>query len=361
MLPIDQAIAFVRHEDPQVGDLAMHCLEWVRWPQRLTGDFVLHAMRDQREKLTRWLDSFRTSEAVLDFAIDVLVATSAGKHAFWPPSVIAAAPDQLLTPERIEKFRWLKLRASASTTMLRAKVANLSLSTEELRDRLTSLCEEADRDMSAMSEQYQIGAVADSLASRGDVDWAMEKLDQFLGADNWMETWLFSLLRNASHRPAFDLGLRRFVDVDADKNNALISELVSVIPDLCTPEDAERVSPVWDRCPDRSRSYLIEAVGRLRFPEAEPVLIRMIETSDDLFVKTLGAVGLCEMLCTSTEATRLIDQMVDHGNFDPGMADVKELAVPLGIIIGAPFPKQAEWDRQLRRKHVRIGIGADAL
>ena len=361
MLPIDQVIAFARHEDPQVADLAMHCLEWVRLPQRLTGDFVLDAMRDQHEKLTRWLSYFPASAAVLDLAIDALVITSSAKHAFWPLTVIASAPEQLLTPERTDRFRWLKLRASSSTTMLRAKLANLSLSTEQLRDRLIELCQQADRDMSAMSEQYQIGAVADSLASRGDVDWATEKLDQFLGADNWMETWLFSILRSASHRPAFERGLRRFVDVNADENNALISELVSVIPDLCTPEDAERISPVWDCCADRSRSYLIEAVGRLRFPEAEPVLIRMIESSDDPFVKTLGAVGLCEMLCTSGEALRLIDHMVDREEYDSGTADLKELAVLLGIMIGMPFPKQAEWARQIRRKHARIGIGAGVL
>lgn len=353
MLPIDQIIPFVRHEDPLVADLALTCLKWVRWPQRLTGDFVLDAVRDGRPQLSRWLHEFPPSQAVLDYAIDALVSKSAGHDEFWIQRVIAEAPDQLLTPDRVDKVRRLKFQVSWLATRVHAKLAALELSTEQLRDRFVELCEEAERKMSAMSNQSDIRALADSLAYRGDVDWVMEKLGQFLGADNWAETWLFVILKKASHRPAFDLALGRFTDTDPEENDALVSELTFIIPELCVPADLERVTSLWERCIPESRSYLIEGIGQLRFPEAEPFLLRITEASEDMFVRTLGAMHLCEMLCPLEESRQLIARMIDDDDFDQSLVDLKELAVPLGTILGAPFPSQDQWCNDIERAHTR--------
>ena len=215
--------------------------------------------------------------------------------------------------------------------------------------------------MTAMSEQQEIRAVADTLADRGDAQWAMERLAEPRGADGWIETWLVAILHRATHRPAFDWALDRFAEMNTEEHEALISELGSVISELCTPADLGRVAALWDRCPDDTHSYLIEEMGHLRFPEAEPLLLRITEASDDLFVKALGATGLCEMICTSAEARQLIEQLIETEDYDTSFTDLRGLAVPLGTMLGTPFSGQAEWERELRQERARAAARLNAL
>jgi hypothetical protein len=133
----------------------------------------------------------------------------------------------------------------------------------------------------------------------------------------------------------------------------LVSELTSVISDLCVPTDLERVASLWDRCVPESRGYLMEAIGHLRFPDAEPFLLGITEASEDLFVRTLGALGLCEMLCTSDASRQRIGQMIDDEDYDPSLVDLAELAIPLGTILDSPFPNEEQWRKRLNQTYAK--------
>ena len=104
MLPIDQVIGFIRHDDPLVADLAIKCLKWVRWPQRLTGDFVLDAVREGHEPLNKSLRDFVVTQSVMDYAIGATSGKPGGTDELWPRAVIARAPEQLLTPDTADKL-----------------------------------------------------------------------------------------------------------------------------------------------------------------------------------------------------------------------------------------------------------------
>src|SRR5882724_1638462 len=99
MLPIDQIIPFIRHDDPLVADLAIHCLKEVGWPRPLNGDFVLAAIEQGHPRLRQWLSFFTPTASVLAYTIEWLQKGENESRDLWQTVVIANAPDELFTPQ----------------------------------------------------------------------------------------------------------------------------------------------------------------------------------------------------------------------------------------------------------------------
>jgi hypothetical protein len=355
MLPIEQIIPFIRHPDPWVVDLAMRRLEWVRWPGRLTGDFVLDAVRDGHDSLATWLSRFEPSPAVLDYAIGVLAAQKSAADEAWPHGVIARAHDAMFTPAVIEALRNVRVHRGFVAEQIRLRSEMTAWPTQRLRDELLAACDVADEDGSARSQHRQISELADRLVYRGDsVEWAADELAKRLGSNKWSEIWLLAILIKAQHRPALDIALRRWPQSNPDENESLIIECSTAISELATAADIPAIAGLWDALGDEgNRSYLLEAIGRLRFPEAEGVLLDFARQTDDPTLLTYAGIGLCEMLCTGDDALQFLRDMVDREEFDTTHVELEELAIPLGIIIGRPFPEEDAWRKRLEDPHTR--------
>ena len=136
MLPIEQIIPFIRHQDPWVVDLAMQCLEWVRWPGRLTGDFVLDAVRDGHDSLAKWLSRFEPSPKVLEYAIASLAGRTARSDDAWPHGVVARAHDALFTPSVIEALRNVRVEPGFVAEQVRLRCVVAQNETREVLDQV---------------------------------------------------------------------------------------------------------------------------------------------------------------------------------------------------------------------------------
>ena len=372
MLPIEQIMPFIRHDDPLVVDLAMRCLEWVRWPERLTGDFVLDAIRDGHDQLVRWLDHFTPTPAVLDYALAALAERNVDRDKHRPYGAVARAPDTLFTPTVIEAVGGLDIEYAWVAEQTRWRFDMLAWPTERLRGQLLAACDAADEDGSARSGQHEISALADRLVYRGDsIEWAADELGKRLGSNGWAEVWLLAMLIKSRHRPALDVAIGRWPTTNPDKNESLTLECSYAIPELATAADLPRVVGLWETLDPRNRSYLIEAVGRMRAPEAEEVVLDLARRTDDAGLRTYAAIGLCEMLCTGDASLQFVRDLVEREEFDTTQIGLEEPAIALGIILGRPFPEAAGWRERLgspakqkeRRARFRslFGPGAAAL
>jgi hypothetical protein len=348
MLPIEQIIPFIRHEDPFVVDLAMRCLAWVRWPQRLTGDFVLDAVRDGHKSLSTWLSRFEPSATVLEYAIASLSGRKSDREGGWPYGVIARAADALFTPAIIDAMRNARVERPWFAEQIRLRSDMAAWPTQRLREELLAACHVADEEGSCRSEQHEINAITDRLVYRGDsVDWAADELGKRLGSNDWAEIWLLAMLIKSRHQPALDMAIGRWPATNPDDNESLTLECGYAISELATPADLPRIAGLWETLHPRNWLYLIEAVGRLRLPEAEPIVLDFAKRTDEADLKTFAAIGLCEMLCTGDDARQFIRDLVEAEAFDFEQVDLEELAIPLGIITRRPFPEDAAWRTRL--------------
>jgi hypothetical protein len=99
---------------------------------------------------------------------------------------------------------------------------------------------------------------------------------------------------------------------------------------------AEVVAAVASGFPgtDPFRTYAPGVIARIRRPESEAVLLRLLEAETDLYRRTELAMYLLDLCATSAEALGLVEQMVEDGEYDPMLVDLDELLVTAGKMVG---------------------------
>jgi hypothetical protein len=348
MLPIEQIISFIRHDDPLVVQLAFNCLEWVRWPSRLTGDFVLEAVQQGHVSLQKYLHQFETSPAVLKHATAAIRSKSFGANEFWPFGVIDRSRDALFTPQIVEELQDIRIPVKWVAGDLKLRLELMKLPTDRLREQFLAECDKAQRERSAMSEHRRIRALADRLVYRGDsIEWAREQLVRAAGSNNWEEIWLYALLIKAEDRSILPQAVERFRTTTPDDNEALFEELNTAMKELATPADVELLKSAWEHCVDDQRGGFAEAMSKLRFAEAEPLVLHIAKDTSDQTDRSYAAVGLCEMLATNEESIEFVRDLTERKDFDSSYADLEKWAIPLGIMLGRPFAEEAQWRSRL--------------
>jgi hypothetical protein len=358
MLSVDQVLPFVRQDDPLVADLAMHYLERVRWPSRLTGQFVLEVVRAGREKLKRWLSSFKPSGELLAYAIEALREGEVGKkEEFWPYHVIAEADDALFTPEVVAQVKRLRLDDGWVQESTRWRLEMMNWPTERLESRFLKACEEANESEKAQSELYEIRALVDRLAQRPEADdWAVRQLEHFYGEGWWMEIFLFSLLAEGGRRPEQVLprAIERFLEVHWEENESLSGDTARAIGELAREQDLPALASLWERSNEDHRSQVAETVSHLRVPGADELLLRCGRETGDEDTRTFAAMGLCEMVTDDPEAVEFVRDLTEREAFAVDHCDLEELAIPLGIMLGKPFAEEARWRERLDEQGNRM-------
>ena len=364
MRPVEDVLPFVDHPDPLVADLALRHLEAVRFPRPLDGDFILRAAREApRPELLHWLDRFVVTGDVLAYALAELEARQRAqptrgedngndKDLFWARGVLVRAPGHLFTDDVARRVEQLHLDKGWVRDSIRVRLETRAWTTEQLQDRLARVTAESDRAGHAMSEQQEAATIVARLAERTDVRaWAWERFTRAGEEEGWwLEIWLASLLIKLGDRRMLDAAVERFLDTGFDKNESLAEEFANAMAELSEPQDVPRLEALFARAEDEHRHRLIGATGRMRFAEAEPLLLRAAreaEARGDAEELTSAAVALCEALATGDEALALVGRVADAEAFDICMSDLEESAIALGVIVGKPFAQADAWRARL--------------
>lgn len=357
MLPVDQVIPFIRHESPLVIDLALRYLEHIRHPARLTGDFILGALQESPgARLKRWLGHFAVSPAVVEYAFQAIEDRRIDSDEWWPWSVLLNLTRQTWTPQIAERIQSLRVRESWIRQALDQRARLLCASPDELRDRFLADCAHADAAGLARSQQDQTSGIVENLAGFAESrQWAFERLSLVRGTDCWEEIWLVELLVLMGDRRILDFAMDRFTSVDPEKDESLLGALGGSVARLCDETDLPRIAGLLARSSGPHLAELLCGLSQLRVKEFEPLLTRAGRESEDPWHRTLAFVGLCEMLAGTDEALSFVADTTETDRFELDYCEPAELAVPLGIIIGKPFPQAREWERVARSRGSRWG------
>jgi hypothetical protein len=89
--------------------------------------------------------------------------------------------------------------------------------------------------------------------------------------------------------------------------------------------------------------YAPGLLGRIRRPESEAALFRLLEFEDDPYRATDLAMNLLDLCTTSPDALGFIEQMIEDGAYDPMLVDLDELLVMEGKMVGWSSRNPAAW------------------
>lgn len=105
-------------------------------------------------------------------------------------------------------------------------------------------------------------------------------------------------------------------------------------------------------------TYAPGVIARIRRPESEAALLRLLEAEPDLHYCTWLATYLLELCTTSAEALGLIEQMVEAGEYDPMLVDLDELLVTAGKMVGWSPRDPGAWEARPKLMRPRMDLQA---
>jgi HEAT repeat protein len=236
----------------------------------------------------------------------------------------------------------------------------------ELWDRLLKDSEQNEGKHFGEFDKDVAGRLIEAIARHGDAaaDLAMGRLAGMPGGD-WMELHAIELLGKLRHAPAIDALLDRLNTPDDDY---MPGRCAAALARIGTPEVVRKIEAFFPHKSVYCRMDLVDPLGKIKRPESEQTLIRLLATEVDDTVCAVAGAALCE-LCT-TDGLETVRELIVHDRYDPQMAEVDELLVALCKMTGYAPPELADWtaaiadrevERQRRMKAYDAPGGAQAL
>jgi hypothetical protein len=161
----------------------------------------------------------------------------------------------------------------------------------------------------------------------------------------WWETFA-SMLFGRVRLPALEERLLAIVgDEDGDFGN---DRAVDALVRVGTPEV---IAAVEERLPSSGPTFALYALGvlaRIKRPESEAALVRLLGRDDVPCDPTVVAMHLCDLCTTSREALGGIERMVLEGDYDPMLVDLADLLLTAGKMVGWAPADPAAWEARPR-------------
>ena len=128
--------------------------------------------------------------------------------------------------------------------------------------------------------------------------------------------------------------------------------------------DGDVVRRLAERFPAEDWGFKISAagvLGRIKLPEAETALVRLLPGETDKEVLTFLAASLLDLCPTDVETLRTVRQLILDERYEPGTADLRSMLVAAGQMSGYEPEEAGEWkaQREADRKRWESGT-ADA-
>lgn len=206
---------------------------------------------------------------------------------------------------------------------------------------------------SEASDKYHVGEfdaripgrLVEALARHGDAAGAraLHRLQNGPTAD-WMEIHCVEVLDRLRYAPATDTLVRR-LEIDAD---FLRDRVVDALSHIGTLEVVGAIEAFYPGKPWHVRLYADDPLARIKRPESEAALLRLLEVEADEDLRTGIAMGLCD-LCT-TEGLDAVHRLIVEDRYDPQMADLREMLLIVGTMVGYEPPEGPRWREEIARE-----------
>lgn len=347
MLLPDQVIPFLLHDDRDVREHAARYLSKAHDPAPATAD-----------DFWRSIDRFGAEESV------ALVSDLAELP--WTERSCSRLMEALRSgPPEIVEYHLQKTIEDLDYPLLlahREEVLSAESILSHVRDHLRQRIELSDRPLEAVwdallahSEKIEgmcvgefDGRESDRLieaAARHGEPAGLLALERLRNGprDDWMEIFCVRLLGDLRFAPAAEVLVER-LDVDAD---LLPEELGRALTRVGTADVIERLEAFYPGKDLFVRMNVNEALARIKRPECERAVLRLLERETEEDLPTQLAEVLCD-LCT-TEGLGVVEQMVIEGSYDSQFCDLDEAFLVAATMAGHEPKNGHELRRRVER------------
>ena len=352
MLLPHQVVPFLQHDDPDVRDHAVHYLADAHDPAPASADDLWRSIDrfgpEASVPLLARLGDLPHTTASLDWVLQALRSKPDEKTDYhlqraleWVdlPLLLARRDEVLDAPEILPHVR----------DHLRARLDLAHVPIEELWERLLRASHEADGKHVGQFDSLAVDRLVEALA-RHEETAASKAMDRLRNGprDDWMKIFSVQLLGELRHAPATQMLVDRLL-VEADLLN---EEAVHALARIGTTEVVERLEAVYPGQEWGIRIFLDDPLGRIKRPESEQALLRLLEAEPKDDLKTHLAAELCE-LCT-TDGLGQVRRLIVDDRYDPQVANLPESLLTVGKMVGYEPPEAAEWRAGIERRRKEL-------
>lgn len=355
MLLPAQVIPFLQHEVAAVREHASDYLAKAHDPSPATADDFWRAIDHFGiEQSTRLLSDFGdvpATEYSYRRTLDSLRAAGDEDIAYHLHRALTWLDFPLLMAHRDELLSEEKLLPHVRDH-LRERIELSGRPLDALWDALLQLSAEVDGKYWGEFDDRTSLRLIEAAAGYGDAA-AVRALDRLRArpGEDYMEIFCVQLLGKIRYAPATEALVERLIIPDADILN---QEAGIALARIGTVDVIGRLEAVYPSQEWGARLFVCEPLGRIKRPETERSLLRLLEGEREEDLRTHIAWQLGD-LCT-TEGLDVIRQMVVHDAFDPQVADVDDLLLTVATMTGYDFPESAKlrvWVDQRNRQRER--------
>ncbi|HEY7116714.1 MAG TPA: SEC-C metal-binding domain-containing protein [Tepidisphaeraceae bacterium] len=346
MLLPDQVIPFLAHEDKLLRNHACRYFEDAHDPSPLTADVLWQAIdklepAEPSSPLVHLLPRVPGSD---DSTARLLGALALDDDRMADVEEDLWHAMRVLDIEQLVRHRDAAMARLEGTGMervrahLQDRLALAELPLDAVWDRLVALagdtCDKYWYDL----DHDHVARLTEALARHGDdvarraIALAESPADQ----SGYADVFAIQILARMRHRPALDLLVRRFVEADPD-DEVLNEELLAAVPRVGGADAVAALEPRLPAGGEDLRRYGSEMLWRIKRPEAEAAILRLIERPEvgderDFFAGALGYL-------ITTDGLPRLRRMVLEEDYDPRMFDLKHDLVACSLMTGFDFPE----------------------
>jgi hypothetical protein len=351
MLTPEQVVPFLAHEKFYVREHAASYLAGAHDPSPATADDFWRAMdvigpagarvlRSKLEQMPQTPESYRRT-------LQALAATN-------DPEAISELQDVL---HRLD----LKLLQSYRDEVL----AHVK---DDQREHLRKRLELAEREPTALWQELMAHGKELGEAGMGEFDQQIsERLIEALGRNpgesagsamellgdsdiiDWREVFAVQALGAMRCEGATDLLLGKLLPEDGD---VVHEEVFRALIRIGSTGVIRKMEEFYPGKPWHVRLYLHEPFGRIKRPESEEALLRLIEMEQEKDLAGFLATSLCE-LCPRPEALAMLRDRLAAGRLDDDETALSEMILPAGEMVGYRPPEARRWERRAAREEER--------
>ena len=355
MLSPSHVLPFVTHAEEPVRDLALDYLTEAHDPAPVTADDLWRAMErlpsvDARLPVIRRMADLPQTDASVKCLLDDLDATPPGRLRDELEYAVTRLDGAVLRRHRDHILDHRALPKEVRRA-LRERVEVSDLPADAVWDRLMTKARGGAEDGMNLFDSSEYRGLLD--AAERYPELAERAMATLADADmtDWRDVFAADVLGRLRHAPAIDLLVRKLA-LD-DEGDALAETVVDALVQIGTVAVVDAIDAAFAPMAWGPRLSAGDVLRRIKRPESEAAVLRLLEAETDETIRTQLAYALCHLCPTDPRAFAVLRQMADARAFDPSLVDLEEIVLAGATIADVEVPEAPRWRERLGDKAAR--------